>query len=161
MFLPPREPPLTWGSACLGKDTEILLADGTFVLLLHSIGQAIWTGKQETRRIKRIHKFDTLATDPHQYEVEGNWMTASHFTRSGDGKKWRRVSDARGNNLFNRRPPQESVYAAELDTNDHLTLRGGLQAATLAIALSWNHADKATLKTFTSTWNRHCVTRTF
>ena len=29
MFLPPREPPLTWGSACLGEDTEILLADGT------------------------------------------------------------------------------------------------------------------------------------
>jgi hypothetical protein len=119
----------------LGKDTEILLADGTFVSLLQSIGQAIWTVKQETKRIKRIHKFDTLATDPHQYEVEGNWMTASHFTRSGEGKKWRRVSDARGNILYNRRPPQASVYAVELDTDDHLTLRGGLQAATFGNCL--------------------------
>jgi len=135
MFLPPRVPPPTWGSACLGKDTEILLADGTFATLLQSIGQAIWTGKQETRRIKRIHKFDTLATDPHQYEVEGNWMTASHFTRFGEGKKWRRVSDVRGNILFNRRPPQDSVYAVELDTDDHLTLRGGLQAATFGNCL--------------------------
>jgi hypothetical protein len=77
MFLPSREHPLTWGSACLGEDTEILLADGTFASLLHSIGQAIWTDKQGTRRIKRIHKFATLATDPHLYEVGGNWMTAS------------------------------------------------------------------------------------
>jgi len=114
----------------LGEDTEILLADGTFVLILHSIGQAIWTDKHVMRRIKRIHKFDTLATDSHQYEVEGNWMTASHFTRSGEGKKWKRVSNARGSILLNRRPPQEFVYAVELDTDDHLTLRGGLQAAT-------------------------------
>jgi len=77
----------------LGEDTEILLADGTFISLLHSFGQAIWTDKQETRRVKRIHKFATLATDPHQYEVEGNWMTASHFTRSGIGKKWIRASE--------------------------------------------------------------------
>jgi tetratricopeptide (TPR) repeat protein len=116
-------------------DTEILLADGTFVQLLRSIGEAIWTNKQETRRIKRIHKFDTPESDPHQYEIEGNWMTASHFTRPGEGKKWRRVSETRGNNLLNRRPPQESVYAVELDTDDHLTLRGGLQVATFGNCL--------------------------
>ena len=55
--------------------------------------------------------------------------------RSGEGKKWRRVSDARGNILYNRRPPQASVYAVELDTDDHLTLRGGLQAATFGNCL--------------------------
>ena len=54
MFLPAREHTITWGSACLVEDTEILLADGTFVSLLHSIGQAIWTDQQDTRRIKRI-----------------------------------------------------------------------------------------------------------
>jgi len=30
MFLPAREHKITWGSACLAEDTEILLADGTF-----------------------------------------------------------------------------------------------------------------------------------
>jgi len=105
------------------------MADGTFVCLLHSIGQAIWTNQQDTRRIKRIHKFATLATDPPLYEVEGNWMIASHFTRSGPGEKWRRASETRGSNVPNRRIPQGSVYAVELDTDDHLTLRGGIQAA--------------------------------
>jgi len=125
MFLPSREHPLTWGSACLGEDTEILLADGTFISLLRSIGQAIWTDKQGTRRIKRIHKFATRASDP----VGGNWMTASHFTRSGPGKKWRRASEIRGSTIPNRRTPQGFVYAVELDTDDYLTLRGGIQAA--------------------------------
>jgi len=129
IFLPSREHPLTWGSACLGEDTEILMADGTFVSLLHSIGQAIWTDQQGTRRIKRIHKFATLVTDPPLYEVEGNWMTASHFTRSGPGGKWRRASEIRGSNIPNRRIPQGSVHAVELDTDDYLTLRGGIQAA--------------------------------
>jgi len=63
MFLPAREHTITRGSACLVEDTEILLADGTFVSLLHSIGKAIWTDQQDTRRIKRIHKFATLETD--------------------------------------------------------------------------------------------------
>jgi len=87
MFLPAREHTITWGSACLEEDTEILLADGTFVSLLHSIGQAIWTDQQDTRRIKRIHEFATLETDPPLYEIEGKWMTASHFTRKGPGEK--------------------------------------------------------------------------
>jgi len=91
MFLPAREHTITWGSACLVEDTEILLAHGTFVSLLHSIGKAIWTDQQDTRRIKRIHKFATLATDPPLYEIEGNWMTASHFTRKGPGEKWHRA----------------------------------------------------------------------
>ena len=47
MFQPAREHTATWGSACLAEDTEILLADGTFVSLLHSIGKAIWTDQQE------------------------------------------------------------------------------------------------------------------
>jgi len=71
MFLPARDHTITWGSACLVEDTEILLADGTFVSLLHSIGQAIWTVQQDTRRIKRIHKFATLETDPPLYEIVG------------------------------------------------------------------------------------------
>jgi len=91
MFLPAREHAAIWGSACLAEDTEILLADGTFVSLLHSIGKAIGTDQQDTRRIKRIHKFDTLETDLPLYEIEGNWMTASHFTRKGTGEKWHRA----------------------------------------------------------------------
>ena len=113
----------------MGEDTEILLADGTFVSLLHYFGLAIWTDQQDTRRIKRIHKFATLATDPHLYEVGGNWMTASHFTRPGPEEKWRRASEIRGSNIPNRRIPQGSVYTLELDTDDYLTLRGGIQAA--------------------------------
>ena len=56
-------------------------------------------------------------------------MTASHFTRSGPGQKWRRASEIRGSTTPKRRTPQGSVYAVEVDTDDYLTLRGGIQAA--------------------------------
>ena len=135
MFLPAREHVAIWGSACLAEDTEILLANGTFVSLLHSIGKAIWTDQQDTRRIKRIHKFATLETDPLLYEIEGNWMTASHFTRKGPGTKWYRALETRGSKKPNRRTSQGPVYAVELDTDDCLTLRGGIQAATFGNCL--------------------------
>jgi len=69
MFLPARKHVVIWGSACLAEDTEIRLADGTFSTLLDSTGKAIWTDQQDTRIIKRIHKFDTLETDPPLYEI--------------------------------------------------------------------------------------------
>ena len=135
MFLPAREHTATWGSTCLAEDTEILLADGTFVSLLHSIGKAIGTDQQDTKRIKRIHKFATLETDPPLYEIEDNWMTASHFTRKGPGDTWHRAVENRGSNKPKRRISQGPVYAVELDTDDCLTLRGGIQAAPLETAL--------------------------
>ena len=135
MFLPAREHVAIWGSACLAEDTEIHLADGTFASLLHSIGKAIWTDQHDTRRIKRIHKFATLETDPLLYEIEGNWMTESHFTRKGPGTKWYRAFEARGTNHPKRRTSQGPVYAVELDTDDCLTLRGGIQAATFGNCL--------------------------
>jgi len=135
MFLPAREHTVTWGSACLVEDTEILLADVTFVSLLYSTGKAIWTDQQDKRRIKRIHKFATLETDPPLYEIEGNWMTASHFTRKGPGEKWHRAFETRGSNKPKRRISQGPVYAVELDTDDCLTLRGGIQAATFGNCL--------------------------
>ena len=64
MFLPEVTNAITWGSACLAEDIEIRLADCTFATLQNSTGKAIWTDQQETRTIKRIHKFDTLETDP-------------------------------------------------------------------------------------------------
>jgi len=135
MFLPAREHVAIWGSACLAEDTEILLANRTFVSLLHSIGKVIWTDHQDTKRIKRIHKFATLETDPLLYEIEGNWITASHFTRKGPGKKWYRALETRGSNKPKRRTSQGPVYAVELDTDDCLTLWGGIQAATFGNCL--------------------------
>jgi len=79
MFLPKEKNTITWGSACLAEDIEIRLADGTFATLQNSTGKAIWTVQQEIRKIKRIHKFDTLETDPPLYRIGGNWMTESHF----------------------------------------------------------------------------------
>jgi len=63
----------------LAEDIEIRLADGTFATLQNSTGKAIWTDQQEIRKIKRIHKFDTLETDPPLYRIGGNWKTESHF----------------------------------------------------------------------------------
>jgi len=130
MFLPARKHLAIWGSACLAEDTEIHLADGTFAPLLHSTGKAIWTDQQDTRIIKRIHKFDTLETDPPLYEIGGNWMTESHFIREGPKSRWHRTFEARGINKPKRRTSQGPVLAVELDTDDCLTLRGGIKAAT-------------------------------
>jgi len=59
MFLPEEKNTITWGSACLAEDTEIRLTDGTFASLQNSIGREIWTDQPDTRKIRRIHKFDT------------------------------------------------------------------------------------------------------
>jgi len=77
MFLP-REPRrgTIWGAACLAKDTEIRLADGTFALIQDSVGKPIWTDQQT-----RLHKFDNDEADPPLVRIGGNWMTASHFIR--------------------------------------------------------------------------------
>jgi len=91
IFLPERKHVVIWGSACLAEDTEIHLADGTFATLLDSTGKAIWTDQQDTRIIKRIHKFDTLETDPPLYGIRGNWMTEYHFIREGSESKWHRT----------------------------------------------------------------------
>jgi len=70
---------MTWGAACLAKDTEIRLAGGTFVQIQNSAGKSIWTDQKEKRRITQIHKFDTEKADPRLFEVGGNWMTGTHF----------------------------------------------------------------------------------
>jgi len=124
-----------WGSACLAEDTEIRLADGTFATLLDSTGKAIWTDQQDTRIIKRIHKLDTLETDPPLYGIGGNWMTESHFIREGSKSKWHRTFEVRGINKPKRRTPKGPVFAVELDTDDCLTLRGGIKAATFGNCL--------------------------
>ena len=64
MFLPKENNTITWGSACLAEDTEIRMADGTFAKIQNSVGKEIWTDQQGTRKIRRIHKLDTLETDP-------------------------------------------------------------------------------------------------
>jgi len=91
MFLPEENNTITWGSACLAEDIKIRLADGTFATLQNSTGKEIWTDQQETRKIRRIHKFDTLETDPPLYGIGGNWMTESHFIWGRTDSKWQRA----------------------------------------------------------------------
>jgi len=91
MFLPEEKNATTWGSACLAEDIEIRLADGTFATLQNSTGKAIWTDQQETRKIKRNHKFDTLETDPPLCGIGGDWRTESHFIWGRPESKWHRA----------------------------------------------------------------------
>jgi len=126
MFLPEETNTTTWASACLAEDTEIRLPDGTFAPLQHSLGKKIWTDQPNSRNITRIHKFDTLETDPPLYLIEGNWMTESHFIRGKMEPKWHRASEFRGNSDARRTTPKGPVFAVELDTDDYLTLRGGI-----------------------------------
>ena len=135
MFLPEETNTTNWASACLAEDTEIRLADGTFASLQHSLGKEIWTDQPNTRKITRIHKFDTLETDPPLYLVEGNWMTESHFIRGRMEPKWHSAFEFRGNSDARRTTPKRPVFAVELDTDDYLTLRGGIQAATFGNCL--------------------------
>jgi len=135
IFLPEEKNTITWGSACLTADTEIRLADGTFATLQNSAGKAIWTDQQDIRIIKRIHKFDTRETDPPLYRIKGNWMTESHFIRGGLESKWHRAFEVRGINKVKRRTPKGPVFAVELDTDDNLTLRRGIKAATFGNCL--------------------------
>ena len=119
----------------MAEDIEIRLADGTFATLLDSTGKAIWTDQQDIRIIKRIHKFDTLETDPPLYGIGVNWMTEFHFIREGSESKWHRAFEVRGINKAKRRTPKGPVFAVELDTDDYLTLRGGIKAATFGNSL--------------------------
>jgi len=96
MFLPKENNTITWGPACLAEDIEIRMADGTFATLQNSAGKEIWTDQQGTRKIRRIHKFDTLETDPPLYGIGGNWMTESHFIWGRMDPKWQRASEIRG-----------------------------------------------------------------
>jgi len=130
MILPEETNTTVWASACLAEDTEIRLADGTFASLQHSLGKEIWTDQPNTRKITRIHKFDTLETDPPLYLIEGNWMTESHFIRGRMEPKWQRAFEFRGNSEARRTTPKGPVFAVELDTDDCMTLQGGNKAAT-------------------------------
>ena len=91
MFLPKDNNRIIWGSACLAEDTEIRMADGTFSMLQNSVGKEIWTDQQETRKIRRIHKFDTLETDPPLYGIGGNQMTEFHYIWGQMDSKWQRA----------------------------------------------------------------------
>jgi hypothetical protein len=135
MFLPKENNTITWGSACLAEDTEIRMADGTFATLQNSAGKEIWTDQQGTRKIRRIHKFDTLETDPPLYGIGGNWMTESHFIGGRMDSKWHWAFEIRGVNKVKKKTPKGPVFAVELDTDDYLTLRGGIKAATFGNCL--------------------------
>jgi len=49
--------------------------------------------------------------------------------------KWQRALKFRGVNEAKRKTPKGAVFAVELDTDDYLTLRGGIQAATFGNCL--------------------------
>jgi len=108
------------------------MADGTFSILQNSAGKEIWTDHHQggTRKIRRIHKFNTLETDPPLYGIGGSWMTGCHYIWGRGDSKWQRAHVSRGVNTANRKTPKGPVYAVELDADDHLTLRGGILAAT-------------------------------
>jgi len=63
------------------------------------------------------------------------WAKASDFTWKGPAEKWYRAFEIRGSNKPKRRNLQGPVYAVELDTDDYLTLRGGIQTATFGNCL--------------------------
>ena len=118
MFLPQDNDSTIWESACLAEDTKIRMADGTFSKLLNSAAKQIWTDQQGTRKIRRIHKFDTLETDPPLYGIGGNWMTGSHYIWGRMDSKRQRALEYRGVNKAKRKNSKEPVYAVELDTDD-------------------------------------------
>ena len=94
MFLPKAVTTTTWATACLAADTDIRLSDGSYAPIQHSVGRNIWTDQPQPRTIIRIHKFDTLATDPPLCLIEGNWMTESHFIRGRMESKWCKIGRA-------------------------------------------------------------------
>ena len=75
----------------MAEDTKICMADGTFSMLLNSAGKEIWTDQQGTRNIRRIHKFDTLETDPPLYGIGANYMTEFHYIWGRMDSKWQRA----------------------------------------------------------------------
>ena len=62
-------------------------------------------------------------------------MTESHFIWERPESKWHRAFEARGINTVDRKTPKGPVFAVELDTDDYLTLRGGIKAATFGNCL--------------------------
>jgi len=111
------------------------MADGTFSIIQNSVGKKIWTDQQGKRKIIRIHKFDTTETDPPLLGIRGNWMTDFHFIWGRIESKWHRAFQVRGVNKTVRKSLKGSVFAVELDTDDYLTLRGGIRAATVGNCL--------------------------
>jgi len=130
MFLPKTALATTWTSACLATDTDVRLSDGSFAPVQHSVGRNIWTDQPHLCTIIRIHQFDTHATDPPLCFIKGNGMTESHFIRGRMKSKWCRASEFVDNKVIRRANSKGPVFAVELDKDDHLTLRGGIQAAT-------------------------------
>jgi len=134
-MLLPEENMTTWGSACVAEDTEICTADGTFSLLQNSVGKEIWTNQQGKRKVRRIHKLDSTETDPPLLGIGFNWMTNFHFIWGRIDSKWHRAFEVRGVNKAVRKSLKGSVFAVEMDTDDYLTLRGGIQVATFGNCL--------------------------
>jgi len=135
MFLPKENNKTTWGSAFLAENTEIRMADGTFTIIQNSVGKETWTDQQGKRKIIRIHKFDTTETDHPLLGIGGNWMTDFHFIWARIDSKWHRAFEIRGVKKTFRNSLKGLVYAVELDTDDYLTLRGGIPAATFGNCL--------------------------
>ena len=124
MFLPKEKNETTWGSACLAENTEIRVADGTFTIIQNSVGKEIWTDQQGKRKITRIHKFDTAETDPPLLGIGGNWMADFHFIWGQIDSKWHKAFEIQGVKKKFRNSLKGSVYAAELDSDHYMTLRG-------------------------------------
>jgi len=135
MFLPKTAMMTTWTSACLAADTDIRLSDGSFAPVQHSIGRNISTDQPHPRTIIRIHKFDTQPTDPPLCFIKGNGMTESHFIRGRMAPNWSRASEFVDDKVIRRATSTGPVFAVELDKDDHLTLRGDIQAATFGNCL--------------------------
>jgi len=57
-------------------------------------------------------------------------MKGFHYIWGRVDSKWQMALEFRGVNKAKRKISQRPVYAVEPDTDDHLTLRGGIQAAT-------------------------------
>jgi len=135
MFRPKENNKKTLGLACLAENTEIYMADGTFSIIQNSVGKAIWTDRQGKRKIIRVHKFDTTETAPPLLGIGGNWRTDFHFIWGQIDFKWHRAFEVRGVMKTVRKSRKGSVFAVELDTDDYLTLRGGIRAATFGNCL--------------------------
>jgi len=135
MFLPRDNNMTIWGSACLAESSEIRMADRTFSILQNSVGKDIWTDQQGQRKTRQIHQFDTIETDPHLFGIGCNWMTDCHLIWGRMDSKWQRALEVRGVSKAKRKPLKGSFFAVELDTNDYLTLRGGILAATFGNCL--------------------------
>ena len=62
-------------------------------------------------------------------------MTNFHFIWGRIDYIWQRALEVREVNKAKRKPLKGSVFAVELDTDDYLTLRGGILAATFGNCL--------------------------